>query len=109
MDDNQPIWSLTVGHFKELLREELKSNNACSESDNTLGEILVVEDIVKLSNYSKHTIYKMVENEGMPVLQRKKGTKILFDKQEVLCWLSNRKAKQNIDSSDIYLLKRKRK
>jgi len=76
-----PLFSLTVGQFRELL-SEFQTNNG-----GEVSEIMDKEECCRLTGYSVDAINKMISNNEIPYYKPKGRKKIYFRRCEIINWL----------------------
>ena len=98
MEDSQPIMYLNVGQLKAIIKELANEGTLIPVQPETevLAEVFGVKELMKITNYTKSTIYKLVEDGIIPAYQPRARGKIFFHKNEILPWLMNeQEEKQN--------------
>ena len=87
--DETPIAMLTVGQLKEILGIDrilgnLTANQAPSE------QVMTIEEVVRLTGYSKATIYKFTSDRKIPFRKPEHGgRRLYFQREEILDWLQS--------------------
>lgn len=112
MDDlNRPVFGLSIREYDELTRkiisEELqkllfvqKRKNAPDDDD-----IIFIDGVMKITGYTKSTLYTKVSRFEIPVISRKKP--LTFSRQEIMNWMRDGKPSAIDDQAQDYLFKRK--
>ena len=98
MEDSQPIMYLNVGQLKAIIKELANEGTLIPVQPETevLAEVFGVKELMKITNYTKSTIYKLVEDGIIPAHQPRARGKIFFHKHEIRPWLMNeQEEKQN--------------
>ena len=87
--DDTPIAMLTVGQLKEILGIDrilgnLTANQAPAE------QVMTIEEVVRLTGYSKATIYKFTSERKIPFRKPEHGgRRLYFQREEILDWLQS--------------------
>jgi len=84
--ESTPIAALTVGQFKELFISSFRVETPKQPEP----EIIGLKDCLKLTGYSKPSIYQKSSNGQIPCFRR--DGKLYFRREEIINWMtSNRK------------------
>lgn len=93
MDENRPLYSLTVEEFKELsmkIAQDLSLlNTPIPPREKPTSDVLFIEEVMLLTGYKKSTIHSKVSRREMPVLSY--GRPLTFSKEEILNWMKSGK------------------
>ncbi|HET6992729.1 MAG TPA: hypothetical protein VFJ43_15450 [Bacteroidia bacterium] len=112
MDDlNRPVFGLSVREYVELNRkiisEELqkllfdqKKRNVPDDND-----IIFLEDVMRITGYTKSTVYTKTSRFEMPVISRKKP--LTFSRKEIMDWMRDGKPTVVGNQAEQYLFKKK--
>lgn len=106
--DDTPIAMLTVGQLKEILGIDrilgnLTANQAPAE------QVMTIEEVVRLTGYSKATIYKFTSERKIPFHKPEhKGRKLYFNREEILDWLQS-ESHPTIEQENIRKIKQLKK
>ena len=83
--NNQPLYSLTLGQFKELikqiLKEEILKKHSPPEPDEGLEELLKIDEVQKIFKVSKVTIFSWIKKGKLKSLHI--GNRLYFKKREI--------------------------
>ena len=100
LNNDKPLYSLTVGEFKELNRQiyaEMQSNQVQVNS-NSQNEILTIDEASVVVNLAKPTIYSLTSKFKIPFF--KKNKKLYFKRSQLLEWIS-----EGFNPTDAQLIK----
>lgn len=81
-DNRTPIFQLTVGEFLSIIRQEHKPQVI----ENEIPEIFGVENLQKLTGYSKATIYAKTSRNELPHFKR--DGRLFFQREAIMNWLT---------------------
>ncbi len=89
--DNTLVGTLTVGQLKEMLALQRAMVNPTSvQPSNT--EIMNLEEVVRLTGYSKSSIYKFIHQRKIPFYKPAHGgRKLYFRRKDILEWLQGQR------------------
>lgn len=82
LSDETPIFHLTVGQLKALINQ----NQQLPAQDKKIPEIYGVEELQKVTGYSKHTIWLKTSRSEIPHFKR--DGRLFFRHKEILEWLT---------------------
>ena len=110
-DLSKPIYSLTIGEFIELSKEAFASEaeniiNSCqknSGSYNSSNDIIFIDELERLTNYEKSTIYSKVCRFEMPVISRRRP--LTFSRKDIIKWIKDGKPSVIDQEANDYLSK----
>lgn len=110
-DLSQPLYSLTVGEYIDLSKqifsnegEKLINNFNKNSANNNLGnDIIFIEEVEKLTDYRKSTIYSKVCRFEMPVISRR--SPLTFSRKAIIDWLKDGKPSVLDQEANDYLSK----
>lgn len=89
--DNTPIAMLTVGQLKEILAPQYAMVNPISVQPSN-KEIMNLEEVVRLTDYSKSSIYKFIHLRKIPFYKPAHGgRKLYFKRKDILDWLQGQR------------------
>jgi predicted DNA-binding transcriptional regulator AlpA len=106
----KPLYSLTIGEYKELQRELLREHSnqieKCSESgirqkEKEEQDIIFMEEVCKLTGYTKPTLYSKISRYQIPVLSR--GKPLTFSKKAIIAWIHQGKPSVIDQMTETYL------
>lgn len=81
------VVQLTIGQMKILIREVLQESSFLSKKE-PQSEILTIEEVSKLTDYKKSTIYKLTHERKIPFHKPAHGgRRIFFKREEINQWL----------------------
>ena len=60
-----------------------------SQGKKKMSELLRVNDLIKLTGWSKHTIYRKIKEGRIPYLQPEKNGTVFFQKDAIDRWLKS--------------------
>ena len=91
--DETPIAMLTVGQLKEILGIDRILGNLTAHQTPT-EQVMTVEEVVRLTGYSKATIYKFTSDRKIPFrkpdgLEMVGPMRLYFQREEILDWLQS--------------------
>ena len=87
--DETPIAMLTVGQLKEILGIDRILGNLTAHQTPT-EQVMTVEEVVRLTGYSKATIYKFTSERKIPFRKPEHGgRRLYFQREEILDWLQS--------------------
>ncbi len=91
---SKPLYTLTVAEYVELNKKVFSEAAATllekqAEPVEEESDIIFVDDVLKITGYSKATIYTKVCRFEIPVLSRRKP--LTFSKTDILQWLRDGK------------------
>ena len=87
--DDTPIAMLTVGQLKEILGIDRILGNLTANQTPT-EQVMTVEEVVRLTGYSKATIYKFTSDRKIPFRKPEHGgRRLYFQREEILDWLQS--------------------
>lgn len=93
MEENRPIFSLTVEEFKELSKIIAVDISYLIKSPAPEAkepkDVIFINEVVVLTGYKESTIYSKVSRREMPVLSY--GRPLTFSKAEILNWMKSGK------------------
>ncbi len=93
-DLSKPLYSLTVGEYKELQQQLLQEhsdqflrngNNEPSLLEKEEQDIIFMEEVCRLTGYTKPTVYSKISRYQIPVLSR--GKPLTFSKKAIIEWI----------------------
>ena len=79
--DDTPIAMLTVGQLKEILGIDRILGNLTAHQTPT-EQVMTVEEVVRLTGYSKATIYKFTSERKIPFRKPEHGGRRLYFQRE---------------------------
>lgn len=87
--DETPIAMLTVGQLKEILGIDRILGNLTANQAPT-EQVMTIEEVVRLTGYSKATIYKFTSDRKIPFRKPEHGgRRLYFQREEILDWLQS--------------------
>ena len=87
--DETPIAMLTVGQLKEILGIDRILGNLTANQAPT-EQVMTIEEVVRLTGYSKATIYKFTSDRKIPFRKPEHGgRRFYFQREEILDWLQS--------------------
>lgn len=113
-DLSKPLYTLTVGEYKELHREMFRQH--CEESlknskptllEKEEKDIIFMEEVCELTGYSKPTMYSKISRYEIPVLSR--GKPLTFSKKGIIEWIHQGKPNVMDQKAEEYLRLREEK
>ena len=98
-DLSKPLFSLTVGEYKNLHKEIIEEQLALANSSTSELEqdIIYIDDACKLTGYTKTTMYSKVSRFEIPVLGR--GKPLTFSRKALQQWIKEGKPCDENDST----------
>ena len=106
--DDTPIAMLTVGQLKEILSID-KIMGHLTPSRAPDKEVMTVEEVVRLTGYSKVTIYKFTSERKIPFRKPEHGgRRLYFQREEILDWLQS-ESHPTIEQENIRKIKQLKK
>lgn len=94
-DLSRPLYTLSIGEYielqKETVIEQLRHLSCYKQHSNTSLEqdIIFIDQVCRLTGYTKPTLYSKVSRYEIPVLSR--GKPLTFSKKAILNWIENGK------------------
>jgi predicted DNA-binding transcriptional regulator AlpA len=111
-DLSKPLYSLTVGEYKELQRQLLEEHanqflkkNAPPFKEKEEQDIIFMEEVCRLTGYTKPTVYSKISRYQIPVLSR--GKPLTFSKKAIIEWIHQGKPHVIDQMAEDYLKTRK--
>jgi predicted DNA-binding transcriptional regulator AlpA len=93
MDENRPLYSLTVEEFKELSKTIAIDNSYLIQPSNPEvkepRDVIFIDEVILLTGYKQSTIHSKVSRKEMPVISY--GRPLTFSKEEILNWMKSGK------------------
>ena len=93
MEENRPLFSLTVEEFKELSKVIAVDINYPIQPpapvEKEPRDVIFIDEAIVLTGYKESTIYSKVSRREMPVLSY--GRPLTFSKAEILDWMKSGK------------------
>jgi excisionase family DNA binding protein len=94
--DNMRVIDLTVGQFRQILREERNQfsfvqSEVLTHSDEPHIETVPIEKLCELTGWSKSSVYKKCSLRLIP--HHKVGKELRFNMDEINKWIKNKKRK----------------
>ena len=84
-NNNQPLYSLTLGQFKDLIRQILKEEKSKKQSTieqvESLEELLKIDEVRKIFKVSRVTIFSWINKGKLKALHV--GRRLYFKKGEI--------------------------
>lgn len=112
-DLSKPLYSLTIGEYKELHQQifkeqssELLKSNQTSVPPKEERDIIFMEEVCTLTGYTKPTLYSKISRFEIPVLSR--GKPLTFSKKNIIDWIHQGKPNTLDKEADAYLKKSKK-
>ena len=110
-DLTKPLYSLTVGEFMDLNKqvfasegEKLINNYHKNPAYNSsVSDIIFIDEVEKLTDYKKSTIYSKVCRFEMPVISKRRP--LTFSRNDIVNWLKEGKPSVIDREADNYLSK----
>lgn len=91
-DLSKPLYTLTIGEYKELQKEIFKEQFQQLQNHGKLPllhkqerDIIFIDDACEITGYSKPTMYFKISRYEIPVLSR--GKPLTFSKKEIIEWI----------------------
>ncbi|WP_027393244.1 helix-turn-helix transcriptional regulator [Aquimarina latercula] len=108
---SKPLYTLTVGEYKELQKEifkeqakDLLENNTGKLHEKEDNDIIFLEDVCQLTGYTKPTLYSKISRFEIPVLSR--GKPLTFSRKDIIQWIHQGKPNLLEKEANTYLNKR---
>ena len=110
-DLSKPLYSLTVGEYIDLSKQvfasegkKLINNFHKNSAYNSSGsDIIFIDEVEKLTDYKKSTIYSKVCRFEMPVISKRRP--LTFSKKDIINWLKDGKPSVIVQGANDYLSK----
>lgn len=91
MEENRPIYTLTVEEFKELSKtiaiENSYLNQPSKQKEKEPNDIIFIGEAVTLTGYKESTIYTKVCRREMPVISF--GRPLTFSRKQLNEWMKS--------------------
>ena len=90
MDQDKPLYTLTVGEFKSLLKNTIQEELTEAVhyvSTEERAEVIYINEVINLTGLKKATIYTKVSKMEMPVLSRNRP--LSFLRTDIVEWMEN--------------------
>lgn len=91
IQDNQQMYSLTVGEFKELSKVIAIDNSYLQKpsepKQEAKSDIIFIDEVILLTGYKRSTIYTKVCKREIPVISS--GRPSAFSREEIIQWLKD--------------------
>ncbi|WP_025743064.1 helix-turn-helix domain-containing protein [Aquimarina pacifica] len=104
----KPLYSLTIGEYKELQREIFNEQaEKILKKDRTQplvkenNDIIFLEEVCEITGYTKPTLYSKISRYEIPVLSR--GKPLTFSKKDIIDWIHQGKPNTLDDQVKDYL------
>ena len=105
---SKPLYTLTIGEYKELQRELLNEQaDLLAEKNSTKlpkkedEDIIFLEEVCHITGYTKPTLYSKISRFEIPVLSR--GKPLTFSKKNIIDWIYQGKPNILDAQADEYL------
>ena len=95
-ENNLPLYSLSIGEFKELLDQYLSDSIKPNKSlDEKIGSsaLIKIKELCEMLKVSKVTVFAWIKSGKIKAYHV--GSRLYFKKNEIEATITNRKAKDN--------------
>jgi predicted DNA-binding transcriptional regulator AlpA len=91
LEDQRPLYTLTVEEFKELSKTIAIDNSYLQKPAEKIlqpkSDIIYLDEVVELTGYKESTIYSKVCRKELPVIST--GRPLAFSREEILQWMKD--------------------
>jgi predicted DNA-binding transcriptional regulator AlpA len=91
LNDQRPLYTLTVDEFKELSKTIAVDNSYLQKpsepKQEAKSDIIFIDEVILLTGYKRSTIYTKVCKREIPVISS--GRPSAFSREEIIQWLKD--------------------
>lgn len=94
--DDTPIWHLTVGQFKSLMKQNFDPQVPAPRND--IPAIFGIDTLIQMTGYSKPSIYSKTSRNQIPHFRR--DGRLFFKHDEIMEWLTANRIETETEAID---------
>jgi len=88
-ENNKRLIDLTVKELRQLIDDTVKNNiSTLSFSKVDEGEIIDINEAMKITGYARQTIYQMICARRIPFIKKEGFSKLYFSRKALLAWIT---------------------